>query len=818
MSSAIDKLHRILSLEKEQGFRNRAVIGGLERFLSYWQREASEESAQPESSLIVQRIRDSLDGYDHMSAEDRGAAVEPLLAELSAVPVEADAVEEDQGSVTAPEEPVTEPAQSSDSETPSAEKLLPRAPEPQADKPDLTSLDSPVTVLRGVSTVNQGRLATLGVRTVRDLIYHLPRRYDDYAVLKSINRLEVGEEVTIVGIIRDVESHRSKSGTPIVSIMVGDGTSDVRATWFHQPYLAKRLRCGAEIVISGKVDEYLGHLVFTSPEWEPLQRQLLHTGRLVPVYALTKETRARWLRSLIKRTLDRFAPAIVDPLPASIRESVSAMDLGTALQQIHFPDDQEHLDKARERLCFDEFFLLQLGVLGRRAFWQSQPSRALAVPEETVNAFEDALPFSLTGAQRRAVDDIIADLQRPYAMSRLLQGDVGSGKTIVAVVAMLAVAQNGLQSAFMAPTSILAEQHFESASRFLGDHADVRCALLLGSLPDAEKQAVQEQIRRGEVDIAIGTHALIQDAVGMERLGLVVVDEQHRFGVAQRAALREKGSGTVPHLLAMSATPIPRTLALTIYGDLDVSVLDEMPPGRQEILTVVRHTHSLERIYSFIDSQIDSGRQAYVIYPLVEESEAIDARSAVQEHERLQKAIWPHRRLGLLHGRLSAGEKESVMAAFKRGEYDVLVSTSVVEVGVDVPNATVMLIQGAERFGLSQLHQFRGRVGRSELKSYCILVSDDPSEKNLERLRAMEQTTDGFALAEKDLAMRGPGDFLGVRQHGLPELKVANLSDTHTLDVARREALKLFESDPELLAAEHEVLRFCVERFWASGS
>jgi ATP-dependent DNA helicase RecG len=600
-------------------------------------------------------------------------------------------------------------------------------------------------------------------------------------------------------------------------MVLRDGTGSIEASWFNQPYLEKSFRIGTEIVLSGKIDEYLGRLVLNAPEWEFLHRELLHTGRLVPVYPLTEGIGGRWLRRLAKSTLDRYVPRIVDPLPPSVRESAGLMDLNRAMRQIHFPDSVEILERARHRLCFDELFLLQLGVLRHRHTWRAQRGRALEIPQEKIDGFIEGLPFKLTGAQQRAIQGILEDLKQPVPMSRLLQGDVGSGKTVVAAAAMLATVHNGLQTAIMAPTSILAEQHYRTLSDLLGQYDGIQSALLVGSLPTSEKRRVQEGIAEGRIQVIVGTHALIQGRVDFARLGFIVVDEQHRFGVAQRSSLRAKGGDVQPHLLAMSATPIPRTLALTLYGDLDISVLDEMPPHRKHVITAVRDKSSRERIYSFINAQVAQGRQVFVICPLVQESDKIDAKAAVAEHERLQKRIFPNLKLGLLHGRMSAEDKERVMADFIAGQYDILVSTAVVEVGIDIPNASVILIEGADRFGLAQLHQFRGRVGRGEHKSYCILISDDPSEQGLERLRIMEEVSDGFVLAEKDLELRGPGDFLGVRQHGLPELRVAKLSDTAILERARKEALTFFAEDPDFAKPEHQALASSVRRFWSNA-
>jgi ATP-dependent DNA helicase RecG len=517
-----------------------------------------------------------------------------------------------------------------------------------------------------------------------------------------------------------------------------------------------------------------------------------------------------------------------DHLSARLRERAHLVDLETAIAQIHFPESEESLERARRRLCFDEFFLIQIGAQRQRHLWRSKPGRALTIDEELLNTFLQSLPFTLTNAQQRVLREIVNDLRQPYPMSRLLQGDVGSGKTVVAAAAMLLTVAGGCQTVIMAPTEILAEQHYKTIAELLANspletrNLKLETRLLIGSLTSSEKEQIHQEAAAGAADILIGTHALIQESVEFKDLGLAVIDEQHRFGVRQRATLRQKGtteaspfSGPVcPHILVMSATPIPRSLALTIYGDLDISVIDEMPPGRREVKTRWLSPRERERAYKFLHSQIEKGHQAFIICPLVEESEKVEAKAAVEEHKRLQKVIFPDLRLGLLHGRLKGEEKEAVMAAFKRGEFDILVSTSVVEVGIDVPNATVMLVEGANRFGLAQLHQFRGRVGRSKHQSYCLLLSDSSTPEAQERLRAIEATQDGFALAEKDLELRGPGEFFGTRQSGLPDLKLAGLGDVKILEQARAEAQALFREDPDLSKPEHRLLARQVAEFW----
>jgi ATP-dependent DNA helicase RecG len=602
--------------------------------------------------------------------------------------------------------------------------------------------------------------------------------------------------------------------------IVGDETGTVRVIWFNQPYLAKRLSTGTRVALSGKVELFRGQKVFQSPEYEFLESgDLIHTGRLVPVYHRTEGLYLRQVRKVVKDVLDLYLPHIEDFLPEGVRAGVGLMGLSEAISQAHYPDSESYKDAARRRLAFDELFLIQLGVLSRKRDWrEAQQGISLNAEPECLARFLASLPFELTSAQRRVLDEIRGDMAQDKPMSRLLQGEVGSGKTVVATAAMLLAVAGDCQAALMAPTEILAEQHFHNIRRLLGDHnAGSRFKIVVELLTGGsrEKGDLHRRVAVGEIDILIGTHALIQKKVEFQRLGLVVVDEQHRFGVMQRAELRQKG--TSPHMLVMSATPIPRTLALTLYGDLDISLIDELPPGRKEIKTRWLSPQRRGNGYEFVRKQIALGRQAFIICPLIEESENIEARAATAEYERLSQEIFPDLRLGLLHGRMSASETDDVMQRFRAGEIDILISTSVVEVGIDVPNVTVMLVEGAERFGLAQLHQFRGRVWRSSHQSYCLLLSENPSLEGAERLRLMEGTHDGFRLAEEDLRLRGPGEFFGTRQSGLPDLKMAQLSDVGLLELARSEAIRLFESDPQLGKLEHNALVDAVARLKESA-
>lgn len=811
MPTAFQKLEKILRLEQSQGYRDRAVIGGLESFAQVWRKEALTESHDDVTSLIDE-IASLLLNYAEADQARRVQVVDDVLSKLDA----------------STERPVPrKPPLQKPGTQPAPVPSTPPPPPPLLERPS-TGLDAPVSTLPGVSTAYSARLKRLDILTVRDLLYHFPHRYDDYSTLKPISHLEYGEEVTIVGTVWETRTRKTRGGREVVTSVVADASGTIEAVWFNQPYLTRQLRAGRRIVLSGKIDEYLGRLTLQSPVWEPLERELIHTGRLVPIYPLTGGVTSRWMRRLTKRVVDHWALRMEDYLPDTLRQRAGLADLRTAITQIHFPDNNDAAQQARRRLSFDEFFFIQLGMLRQRQTWQSQPGMPIPTNEAVLEAFLRSLPFELTGAQQRSLDQILGDLAQSHPMSRLLQGDVGSGKTVVATAAMLMAIAAGKQAAMMAPTEVLAEQHYRTISELLsntdmsGLDRPVSVVLLTGSLSRVERREVYTALASGQADIVVGTHALIQRHVTFRDLALVVVDEQHRFGVVQRGALRSKGS--CPHMLVMSATPIPRSLALTVFGDLEISVIDELPPGRQQIETRWLLPRERERAYAFLRSQISKGRQAFILYPLVEESDKIEARAAVEEYERLRKQIFPDLQLGLLHGRMKGREKDAVMSRLRQGETDILVSTSVIEVGIDVPNATVMLIEGADRFGLAQLHQFRGRVGRGEHRSYCLLLSDtaspdDPQTRTTwERLKAIEETQDGFVLAEKDMELRGPGDFFGVRQSGLPTLRLASLSNLQVLEQARSEAQAIFRDDPALTNPEYTQLSEEMDRFWRGKS
>ncbi len=833
MSQVFQRLERVLQLEKSQGFQNTAVVGGIRQFAIYWLEQARREALDDQEHFLVEQVGETLSNYNRLpGTEARARAIETLLEQLQqralrlrkqqpadrpATSIRVEALPPAPPPPT-PTPPAPMPVRS---ETPApAPVALPAPPPPSRPPvaPDPAGLAQPVEQLRGVGVRLAELLNKLGVFTIQDALYLTPRRYDDFTLLKPIHRLRPGEIVTIIGTIWDVRARRTRTNTLALHAVITDGTGKIQATWFNQPWLTNKLKVGMQIVLSGKVEQYLGHLTLHAPEWEPLSEELLKTNRIMPVYPLTKGLSSSRIRQIMRDAVEEWSPRMPDPLPESIRIRRELLALPEALQQVHFPDSQNSLRQARQRLMFDELLLLQLGMLTQRREWRENPALPLPAGPDLLPRFMAALPYQLTGAQQRVIGEIIADIGRDLPMTRLLQGDVGSGKTVVAAAAMVTAAAAGAQAALMAPTEILAEQHFKSLQALLAP-LEVSVRLLTGSTPAAVREALAEELLSGQAQVVIGTHALIQPAVMFQRLGLVVVDEQHRFGVDQRKALRDKGpAGHSPHLLAMSATPIPRTLALSLYGDLDLSVLDEMPPGRQEIKTRWLRSHERERAYAFVRGQIEKGRQAYIICPLVEESDSLDEKAAVAEHHRLQTQVFPDLRLGLLHGRMKPADKEAVMHDFYDGNIHILVSTTVVEVGVDVPNSTVVLVEGADRFGLAQLHQLRGRVGRGEHASYCLLVADSVQNDSLERLRALEQTNDGFLLAEKDLELRGPGEFFGRRQSGLPELRLASLLDAPLLEMARAEAWRMWEEDPNLQQPEHQALRAQVTRFWESAA
>ncbi len=643
------------------------------------------------------------------------------------------------------------------------------------------------------------KLNHLGVETVRDFLHYFPRDYNDHSQYTKVVEVRTDQVNNLKGKLSNIVNLRSKRNRKITKAIFTDDSGSIEVVWFNQPHLIKLLPRNKEIVLSGKAKFAFGKISLVSPNFEVLQSKTeqIHTGRIVPVYHETEGIHSKWIRAKIKPLIDDWINQLEEYMPPEILERQSLCAYRQAIRNIHFPQSEKKLLSARERLAFDELFILQLKVLQKKWYWQNikrSEIKKISLAQEAVDQCINELHFDLTNAQKRALSEINQDLEKDYPMSRLVQGDVGSGKTIVSALASLNVIQNGYQVAIMAPTEILAKQHYETFIKTLKKFG-LNIQFIAGSTSNKQKEEIVRQMKTGTADIVIGTHALIQEGISFRKLGLAIIDEQHRFGVKQREILKAQGS---PHLLCMTATPIPRTLAITVYGDQDLSLIDEMPQGRKAIIT--RCVPEKKRIdaYRWIEDQVKKGRQAFVICPLIDESDTLEVKSVLQEYAYLKEHIFPGLNIGLLHGKMKQEEKETVMKGFQNNEINILVSTSVIEVGIDVPNASIMLIEGAERFGLAQLHQFRGRVGRGQHQSYCFLFTGKLSEVGKKRMKAMEQHNSGFKLSEIDLEIRGPGEIYGLKQSGIPDLKLASLTDSKTIEKARKEAQALINSDPTL--------------------
>ncbi len=858
MPSALETLVKILKLEREQGCQDRAVIGGFKAYSQTWRQQAEQQARRPEHVILVEELTDLLRDYetldgqlermkqiDYMLERIVGRAPIPQhyaqkLAEIEKQAPPQPASESGEGQ---PPKKTRAKARKKEKTGPSARKTgkqkpletygydnyqpvrakdLDITPMPTLSRPPrkprqdisveearerIAALAQPLTEVKGIGQSKADQLANLNMSTIEDMLHYLPRRYDDYTELRYIARLEPEKVATVIGTVSHTEVRVGRNNRKDFYMEVEDGSGTLNVVFFGQHFLVRSIRKGRQVVLSGKVTTWQHRMQMANPEWEPLDSENLHTIGIVPVYPLTESVKARTFRRTMKSIVEQYADTLPDPLPEAVLERGELADLSWALRNLHFPEGWDHLDHARKRYLFDQLLLLQLGILGNRRDWQSVPGQPLPVEDGWLDSFvASVFPYELTGAQQRAIGQIREDMAKDVPMNRLLQGDVGAGKTAVALTTIGMALHNRKQAALMAPTSILAEQHYRGITKSLakmeGDWRPV-IALLTSALSMSEREAVYRGMANGSIDVVIGTHALIQEGVEFNDLGVAIIDEQHRFGVEQRAALR--GKGTNPHLLFMTATPIPRTLAMTMYADLDLSIIDEKPPGRQPIETRLLAPVARERAFQFIEQQLEEGRQAFIVHPLVEASDKIEARSAMEAYEDLQQVFYKYH-VCLLHGRMSPTEKDEIMAAFANHEYDVMVTTSVAEVGVDVPNASIMMIEGANRFGLAQLHQFRGRVGRGQHQSYCLLIPDTLTDEAEQRLRALEQTDDGFKLAEMDWQMRGAGDLLGTRQSGSFIVKLAEFMTPDLVSLAQSEARTIYEEDPDLQLEEHSLL------------
>lgn len=692
----------------------------------------------------------------------------------------------------------------------------------------IQTLGSPVQYMKGVGPHKAKQLEKLGIKTIEDLFYYIPWRYEDRCQVQKLKDLRPGLDQTVMGWVKHSGIRiTSRKHLSIFELIIEDSTGFLKGIWFNQPYLKDIFKKNRRVVLSGPVtlDRYeRSRLLMENPRYEFLEEEteeLIHMGRIVPIYHETSRCSSRQLRVLIRSALHSYGHQITDVLPDSLREKNHLFPLSKAIELVHFPEkgmDLEALNQRRsiahQRLIFDELFLLELGLGIRkkdlRKELKEQPLRSSGA---LVQKLIQSLPFTFTQAQQRVIQEIQKDMSRIYPMNRLVQGDVGCGKTVVAIIALLVAVENGAQGVLMAPTEILAEQHFLTLKGYF-DRLGIKIEFLTSSVKKKHREEILQSIRSGEAHVVIGTHSLIQEDVSFSKLSLAIIDEQHKFGVMQRALLRRKGYH--PDILIMTATPIPRTLALSVYGDLDISIIDQLPPGRNPIQTKIVYESQRSHVYLTIQNELKKGRQAYVVVPLVEESEKIDLKAAISMAHHLQKDFFPNWVVGLLHGRMSPEERAAVMKNFKDGKIHLLVTTTVIEVGIDVSNASVMMIDHAERFGLSQLHQLRGRIGRGPHPSFCFLLTQYPlSEEAKKRLSAMAKYQDGFSIAEEDLSIRGPGEFLGTRQSGIPELRVASIiRDAKVLEITRKEAFQLLEVDPDLSFPDHQGLRQQLERRW----
>lgn len=766
---AVERIQKVLQLEKKTGYKNTAVIGGLQGFL--------EKALAGEPEDAKETVA-GLENYESMGAPQRRKAIEEVEDQLITV----GAREDDEPAVAAKPEVL-----------------------PSKTKSQNVTLESPVRFAKGVGEQRAKQFQKLEIETISDLLMYLPRRIEDRSLIKKISQAHAGESVTVQGRIRALDILKPRPNLEILKVAIQDNTGVIFATWFNQPWLKTQFAQGERISLYGQIERNYGGAQMNNPVWEPADTNFL-TGRLVPIYPVTKGLTPAILYRLIRENLQLYRDQILEILPDEIRSRQHLLPRAEALYKIHFPENIAEFELARTTLAFEELLLFQIGVARQRRGMAELRAAVLSVSEEKMEDFSAHLPFRLTRAQERVIAEIRKDLASGHPMNRLLQGDVGSGKTVVAAAAAFVASVSGAQTALMAPTEILAQQHFQRLQETLTP-LKLRLALLIGSMKGKEREKVQQLISAGEIDLVVGTHALLSESVEFKNLQLAIIDEQHRFGVIQRSQLEEKGKST--HVLVMSATPIPRTITLTLYGQFEISIIDELP-FKKEIRTYWVSEDRREEVYRLVARELKSGVQAYVVYPLIEESEELDLRAATQMKEELERTFFKEFRVGLLHGRMGDDVKRSVMDGLVKKRLDVLVSTSIIEVGIDVPDASLMVIEHADRFGLSQLHQLRGRIGRQGQKSLCFAVATAKTDEGKERMEAFRDFTDGFDIAEKDLLIRGPGDLLGVAQHGLESsFKVADLiRDLELMKMAREEANALLAKDPQSLLIKEFERRF----------
>jgi ATP-dependent DNA helicase RecG len=790
----LERLHKPLHYAMRHNFAQLATLRDLEPYVHHHVQALYGLTLPPDLPPLLQQLAQTLCGFDSLplpQKQMRLRQADTLLSQMHAT--------------LAAAPPATV------------------APPPVADP-----LAQPVQYLRGVGPKRAALLEKLQLRTVNDLLWCLPLRYEDRRHPTPLGLLQVGRRQTFCGTVADMQTYAGRRGKPFVALTLQDDSGPLTCKWFQMrgTYLQERFPPGAYVVGSGVVtlNSYTSSREVVHPDLEVIEADdtdLVHFGRLVPIYPLTAGLHQKTMRTLMKTVVEVYVPHVPETLPETVRQTHHLPSLPEALRQVHFPDADIDLQLLNtldtpfhQRLIFEEFFLLELGLaLRHRVIQQERRALPYQQPNHLGETLLRHLPFHLTAAQHRVLFEVLADMQRPFPMNRLIQGDVGSGKTVVALLAMLMAVSNGFQAALMAPTEILAEQHLHTLRDLLRP-LDLEVALVTSAVKGKSRQRLLQDIAQGKVALIVGTHALIYNEVHFHQLGMIVVDEQHRFGVLQRARLRSKG--LTPDVLVMTATPIPRTLSMTLYGDLDLSVIDELPPGRLPVSTQVLSASRRERTYEIVRREVQKGHQAYIVYPVIEESESLDVSAAVEMAARLQQEVFPEYRLGLLHGRLAGEEKEAIMRAFTQGELPILVCTTVIEVGVDVPNATVMVIENAERFGLAQLHQLRGRVGRGQAQSACLLIAGHRlSKEGRQRLQVIQDSTDGFYVAEQDLQIRGPGELLGTKQAGLPELHVGNLLHHGLwLEQARQAAFALIDTDPDLTQPVHRALLHAMRARW----